>query len=310
MRALPRSTLVAIVLSLAAALLWAAYYPFVLGVHPSTAPSGLLAIPFLVGGAAFCLNALVRGEGASLRRMWTDPMAWGRVALLVTMQTSVLAATYLTGAVDTALLALLGDVVVTPLLLVVLFAEGSERVRTLRFLAGITLCTAGAGLTILVGGTAHPIGGWGVPIAIVVPGLIALYFLYMARACRTTPTSAVGGQATLAAGLVMVALSPFLPGGTAGLSPPTVAAALAAGAIGITAFYLGPALYFLAMQRAGIVLPAVLMATIPLFTLGFAWAFLGSFPPWLGLLGIPLAVVGAFVALQGEHDPWSPAATG
>ena len=41
----------------------------------------------------------------------------------------------------------------------------------------------GAALTIVVGGTAHPIGGWGVPLALGVPALIALYFLYMARAC-------------------------------------------------------------------------------------------------------------------------------
>ena len=130
-------------MSLAAAFLWAAYYPFVLGVHPSTSPSGLLTLPFLIGGGAFTLMALARGEGAELRRLWGDPAAWGRAALLVTMQVSVLAATYLTGAVDTSLLALLGDVVLTPLFLVLLFSEGSERIRTLGFLGGIAVCTGG-----------------------------------------------------------------------------------------------------------------------------------------------------------------------
>ncbi|HEV2520165.1 MAG TPA: DMT family transporter [Thermoplasmata archaeon] len=301
-----RSTGLASAMALLAALLWASYYPLVLGVHPSAAPSALLAIPFLLGGGAFSLNAVLRGEGTALARLWLDVRAWGRVGLLVAMQVSVLAATYLTGAVDTSLLSLLGDVVATPFFLVLLFGEGSSRVRSGVFWGGITLCTAGAGLTIVVGGGARSIGGWGIPFAVVVPTLIAFYFLFMARACRTAPTSAVGGHATLGAGLVSVAIAPLLPGGFSGLLPPTLAAGVAAGAIGIAAFYLGPGLYFLAIERAGIVLPAVLMATIPLFTLGFAWLVLGAVPTLLGLVGIPIAVGGAFVALRGEHDPWSP----
>ncbi|HEV2166849.1 MAG TPA: DMT family transporter [Thermoplasmata archaeon] len=302
----PRATLVAVALALLAAFLWASYYPLVLGVHPADAPSGLLALPFLVGGLAFTAVAIGRGEAAELGRLWRDPAAWGRTGLLVTMQLAVLASTYLTGAVDTSLLSLLGDVVVTPVLLVVLFSEGSERVRSWGFLGGIAACTAGSALTIVVGGSAHPIGGWGVPLALGVPPLIALYFLGMARACRTHPTSAVGGQATLAAGVVGLALTPLLPGGLGGVLPPSWGAALAAVAIGIAAFFLGPLCYFLAIERTGIVLPAVLMATIPLFTLLFAWTVLGTVPPWLGLAGIPLACAGAFVALRGEHDPWRP----
>jgi drug/metabolite transporter (DMT)-like permease len=300
------ATLVAVGMALAASFLWAAYYPLVLGLPRPVPPSGLLALPFLVGGAAFCLVAVAQGHGSALSRLWTDPRAWGRAGLLVVMQTSVLASTYLTGAVDTALLSLLGDVVVTPLLLVLLFSEGSGRIRSVPFLGGIAVCTAGAALTIVVGGSARPLGGLGIPVALVVPPLIALYFLAMARACRTEPMSAVGGQATLTAGGIAVLMSPALPGGFVGLAPPGSAAGLAAVAIGISAFFLGPALYFLAIQRAGIVLPAVLMATIPLFTLLFAALFLSTIPPWLGLAGIPLAVVGAFVALRGEHEPWRP----
>lgn len=116
----------------------------------------------------------------------------------------------------------------------------------------------------------------------------------------------MGGQATLTAGGIAVLMSPALPGGFGGIVPPGAAAGLAAAAIGVSAFFLGPLLYFLAIQRAGIVLPAVLMATIPLFTLLFAAVFLKTIPPWLGLAGIPLAVIGSFVALRGEHEPWRP----
>ena len=310
MRAGDRRVPGAVGMALAAAFLWAAYYPLVLGVRPAMPPSGLLAVPFLVGGAVFCLSALLRGEGRALRTMWVDPAAWGRVGLLVAMQASVLASTYLAGPVDTALLSLLGDVGVTPFLVGFLFREGTERIRSLPFLGGIAECTAGAALTIVVGGSARAPVGLALPVALTVPILIALYFLFMARACRTAPTDAVGGQATVAAGAVVVGLSPLLPGGLPGLLPPSPLAGAAALGIGITAFFLGPALYFLAIGRAGIVLPAVLMATIPLFTLGFAWGVLGTVPPPLALAGAPVAVAGAFVALHGEHLPWRPEGPG
>jgi drug/metabolite transporter (DMT)-like permease len=301
-----RHASVAAVLALLAAFLWAAYYPFVLGVRPPTPPAGLLALPFLIGGVAFALAAARGGRGRELARQWTDPRSWGRAALLASMQTSVLAATYLAGAVDSALLSLVGDVVVTPFLLVLLYREGGEKFRSLGFVAGIAACTAGATLTIVAGGSARPLSGWALPVALLVPFLIALYFLFMARASRRAPTSVLASQATIGAGLLLLVVSPLLPGGSAGLLPPSLAALGAVVAIGLTTFYVAPALYFRAIETAGLLLPAVLMATIPIFTFLFAWLLLGIPPTLLGVVGIPIAGAGAVLALRGEHHPWTP----
>ncbi len=301
-----RRTVGAVGLALVAAFLWAAYYPLVLGVHPSAAPAGLLALPFLVGGGAFTLAALATGRRSLVTALWLDPRSWLRGALLAAMQVSVLASTYLAGAIDTSLLSLVGDVVATPVLLLLLFREGGERFRSPAFVGGVAVCAVGASLTIVAGGSARPLAGIAVPVAVIVPILIALYFLFMARASRHAPTSALAGHAALVAGLFVVALSPLFPGGAPGVIPPSAAATLAVAAIGLTTFCLAPASYFRAIEWAGIILPAVLMASIPIFTLLLAWTILGIVPPVLALAGIPVAVAGALVALRGEHAPWTP----
>ncbi len=293
-------------LALGAAFLWAAYYPLVLGVHPPAAPSGLLALPFLVGGAGFAAYAVATGRTSSFARQWTDPRSWGRAGLLAGMQIGVLASTYLAGAVDTSLLSLVGDVVATPVLLAVIYREGAERFRLPAFVGGVAVCAAGAALTIVAGGAARPLSAEAVPVAIAVPILIALYFLFVARASLRTPTSALAGHAGLGAGIFVVAISPLLPGGLGGLRPPTGDATLDVVAIGLTTFFLAPSLYFRAIERAGLILPSVLMAAIPIFTVLLAWTVLGIVPPALALAGIPVAVSGALLALRGEHAPWVP----
>ena len=60
---------------------------------------------------------------------------------------TVLASTFLTGAVDTAIFALIGDVVVSPLLVMVLLGERRDRLRSLPFPLGLTLAMTGASLT-------------------------------------------------------------------------------------------------------------------------------------------------------------------
>jgi drug/metabolite transporter (DMT)-like permease len=75
--------------------------------------------------------------------------------------------------------------------------------------------------------------------------------------------------------------------------------------LGLTSFFVAPYLYFRAIETAGMVLPAVLMATIPVFTLLLSALLLSNIPPIIGLLGIPVAVFGAVLALQGDHAPWT-----
>lgn len=286
-----------------AALLWASYYYFILAA-PDAHPGALLAGPFLAGAVGFLAAAWVGGHASAVPRLFTDPTSYLRAALLVGMQVGVLAATYLTGAVDTSLLSLVGDVVCTPILIWVLYREGGARFRSLLFVGGMVLSTLGAGLVIAGGSALRPITGWAWVAAPAVPIVVALYFLFTAKTSQRVPMTALVGQATLLATLFAVAISPALPGGLAGLVPPNaVDLALIIG-VGLTSFYLGPYLYFLAVEKVGLVLPALLMTAIPVFTVLLGVLVDRTLPPWLSLAGIPVATLGAILALRGPHEPW------
>ena len=171
-----RPARIAGVLALSAAFLWATYYFFVLG-SPATPPSALLIDPFLAGGAGFLVLAMVRGQGRDVVRLFREPMSAVRAGLLLGMQVAVLAATYLAGAVDTSLLSLVGDTVLTPIALVVVYREGAERFRRAGFVAGLLTCTAGAALVIGGGAEVEGLSGWAWIAAPIVPVAVALYFL-------------------------------------------------------------------------------------------------------------------------------------
>lgn len=289
-----------------AALLWASYYPIVLALAPSVSPAAMLVVPFLAGGAIFALSAVRSGHGRVFLTLWREPSAWLRAGFAATMQLATLAATYTSGPVDTSLLALLGDVVASPLLLLFLFREGRERIGSAAFLAGLGLCLAGGVLTIAGGRRIAALSGWAWPVALAVPIAIALYFVLTARAARTTPQACLNAQAFLGAGLLTLLLSPWIPGGPASLGFLRGGPLLALLALGLIVFFLGPYLYFLAIERAGLVLAALLMVLIPVFTLALSIAFLHLPPTLLGAAGVAVAVVGALVALQGDHPPWVP----
>jgi drug/metabolite transporter (DMT)-like permease len=297
---------IAVLFSALSGFLWATYYLFVLGVTPRVAPSALIFYPFLFGGLGYVAWVLPRREARPLLRLSFTGGAWVRVGLFVLMQVAVLAAALTAGPVDTSLLSLVGDVVLTPFLVMVLLREGTDRARSPGFLTGVGLSAAGAVLTIGAGNTIAPLQGWGLLVGPAVPLSVAFYFLLAARAALTVPTAAVVGQATLGSALVALAISPLLPGGWAGLvvSSPVDLGLLAA--LGLTSFFLAPLIYFDAIHRAGLVLPALLMAGIPGFTLLLSWFVLGIVPTLLAIAGIPLAVVGALLAIRGGHVPWTP----
>jgi drug/metabolite transporter (DMT)-like permease len=300
----PTAPQIAAVLAVVAAFLWATYYFFVLGVTPAVAPDALVFYPFLVGGLAYLGLAVSQGHTRDFARLFVQPLAYLRIALMTSMQLLVLAATYLLGAVDTSLLALLGDVVLTPILLMGLLAEGRERARSVAFLLGLILSTAGASLTIAGGGGAQPVRGLGWAVAILVPVVVAAYFIAAARESRRTPTAAVVAHSILGAAVATLVLSPLTPGGIPGLGVSSLFDIGVVVALGLTSFFLAPWLYFRAIQTAGMLLPAVLMATIPVFTLLLSALVFSSVPAALGIVGIPIAVVGAVLALRGEHAPY------
>jgi drug/metabolite transporter (DMT)-like permease len=299
----PGSRTVAIVLSVAAAFGWATYYIFVLAITPGTSPSAVLVYPFLFGGIAYLGWASAEGHFRAFWAMWAEPGAWLRTSLLVVMQLSVLAATYLTGPVDASLLSLIGDVVATPIVIAFVFGAHREHIRSGWFALGLTLSLAGGTMTIAGGRSlsAIPLAGWAVVPA--VPLAVAFYFLLAARANERAPASVVVGQSMLASGLVLALLSPAIPGGWAGLSVVGPGPLVVLVALGLTSFFLSPVLYFIAIRRAGLVIPPMLMTGIPVFTLLLSAVVLHLGLPLIAVLGIPVAVVGALLTLRGEVSP-------
>jgi len=298
----------AVLASLLSAFLWATYYLFVLWVAPTTAPSATLAYPFLFGGIAYTGWAVARGDGRSLAAVWRAPSAYPRVALLFGMQVSVLATTYLAGPVDASLLSLIGDVVLTPIVVALWIGTYRSHIATPVFALGLVVSLAGGTMAIVGGRSLSAVHGWAWLAVTGVPVTVAFYFLLTARENRHTPPAAVVGQSTLAAAVLMVLFAPVFPGGYAGLVTVAPVPLFLLALCGITSFFLAPVLYFLALNDVGFVLPPMLMTGIPVFTLLLSAGVLGIALPIVGVLGIPVAVGGAVLALRGESvfPPESP----
>lgn len=283
-----------------AALLWASYYIFVLGITPGTRPSAVFVYPFLFGGALYSAWTVVQGNGPALVRLWRQPAAYFRVALLLGMQLSVLASTYLAGPVDTSLLSLIGDVVFTPILVALWVVAYRGRFGSPVLWAGLGLCTVGGGLAIVGNQGITTLHGWGYVVLVAIPVTVAVFFLASARENERSPPSAVVAQAMVAAGLVGLAISPGLPGGLPGLVTVAPVPLLVLFATGLTSFFVAPALYFESIRRAGLVVPPMMMTGIPVFAALLSWGILGIAIPLIGIIGIPVAVAGALLALRGE----------
>ncbi len=293
----------AVLFSLLAAFFWALYYPFVLGAKPGASPSATIVFPFLFGGASYGVYGAVRGYGGVLLRLWRSGSAWLRTGFLVAMQLSVLATTYLAGPVDSSLLSLIGDVVVTPVIVALLWASHRGTIGTGWFTVGCVLSLVGGGLTIVGGHSLGQVGGWGWLVVPAVPLTVAIYFLLSAQENERTSAIAVIGQSTTAAVLVSVVLAPLIPGGVATLVTVTPEALVLLALCGVSSFFLAPLLYFRAITEAGIVIPPMMMTGIPVFTLLLSAFVLHLGLPLLAVLGIPVCVAGALLTLRGESAP-------
>ncbi|HEV2450204.1 MAG TPA: DMT family transporter, partial [Thermoplasmata archaeon] len=291
----------AVAFALLAAFLWASYYLFILELKGTISFSALMAWPFLVGGVAYGIWAYARGELPRLIGAFGEAWTWIRVLLFYATQALVLGIALSGGPIDSALLSLVGDVILTPLLARAVVGEGRGLLASPGFLLGMGLSASGASLTILQGGSAEPLAGFLVLGALALPFILAVYFVSAAGANRDHPISSVAGGAALGAAGVSFLLAPLSPGGWAGLwIGPTPLLLL--GICGVVTFLIGPELYFRAIRKAGLTLPALLMAAIPVFTLGFTVLATGTYPAPLGLLGIPVAALGAWFAVRATGD--------
>lgn len=295
-------TAIAAGLALAAAFVWATYYFFVLDLQSrgvGVAPN--VAYAFLAGGVAYLIAAWAGGHGPALREVATAPLAYGRAAMLVAMQLLVIAGTYGLGPVDTSLLTLVADTVLTPFLVLTIFREGRERLGSPAFFGGVGACTLGAALAIASGSGAQNVAGAEWAVVILLPIVIAVYFLWVARVGRTVANEPLLTHATLVAAAAIFVAAPFLPGGAGGLIRIDPVDALLLTVNGVLAFFVGPWLYFRAIRMVGMILPAILMSTIPVFTLILGVLLDRTVPPTLALVGLPVAVFGAFLAMRGER---------
>jgi len=299
----------AVVLSLLAAFLWALYYPFVLGAKPGASPSATIVFPFVFGGAAYAAYVAVRGYGAVFLRLWKDASAWLRTGFLIGMQLSVLAATYLAGPVDSSLLSLIGDVVLTPVIVALLWASHRGNIGTGWFTVGCVLSLVGGGLTIVGGQSLGRVQGLGWLVVPTVPFAVAIFFLLSAQENERTPPLAVVGQSVAAAALLSLVVSPAIPGGASTLATATPEALVLLALCGVTSFFLAPLFYFRAITEAGLVIPPMMMTGIPVFTLLLSAFVLHLGLPLLAVLGIPVCVVGALVTLRAESAPVAPPPT-
>jgi drug/metabolite transporter (DMT)-like permease len=307
-----RYVLAAVVLPLTAAALWATYYIFVLAVTPGTAPSAVFVLPFLMGGGAYAIWTWANGHGRAFWAMWLQPAAWGRVALLLVMQLSVLAATYVAGPVDTALLSLIGDVVLTPILVAVGIAIYRDRLRAPLLWVGMGLCILGGGLAIIANQGLQAVHASAYVLLITIPVSVALYFLLTARENERSNPDAVVAQSMLASGLIALPIAAILPGGYSGVVHVTAGPLLVLAATGLSSFFIAPAMYFASIRRVGLVVPPMMMTGIPVFAALLGWGILGIAIPTLGIIGIPVAVGGALVVMRGETSshPAAPDAAG
>ncbi len=289
---------VSVALCLAAAFGWATYYLFVLWVTPGTSPSAIIVLPFAVGGATYSAWAVLRGHARAFARTWTEPAAYLRTSLLLGMQLAVLASTYLTGPVDTSLLTLIGDVVVTPLVAVWLVGQYRASVGTPLFAAGLLLSLAGGALAVLGGRRLSPVADVGWAAVVAVPLTVAFFFFLSARAGEGRPSAAVVAPSMLTAAAAGLLVAPWLPGGEAGVFHVAPLPLVVLVATGLTSFFLSPVLYFHAIDRLGLVLPPTLLTAIPVFTLLLSALVLGLELPPLAILGVPVAAVGGILAIR------------
>ncbi len=294
-------------LSLAAAFAWAVYYPLVLSASPAAHASAILVYPSAIGGAAYVAWAFGRGIGRPLLRQALSSGAYLRVGLLVGMQVSALAATFLLGPVDASLLSLLGDVVATPIVAAVWFSERRAQVASPLFALGLALSVAGGSLAIAGGGRPEAIPRIGWIVVAALPATIALYFVLSARASTSTPPDSVAGFSFAVSAIGLLAVASFAPGGLAGVASIGPWPLFLLAVTGISCFFLGPSLYFRAIAISGLSLPPMLMTAIPVFTLLLSAVFLDVRLPWIALLGIPVAVAGGLVALRSERAASPPA---
>jgi drug/metabolite transporter (DMT)-like permease len=281
-----------------AALLWASYYPFVLAI-PNADTVAVWALPPLFGGLTSTLLALFDGSGGSraVARLLMRPSSAVLGVLFLAYQVNAILATRTVGSIDTSLVVLLSDILVTPLLLYAIYREGGRRLRYPVFWGGVALLGVGAALAIGGGAPPSTFGRDALAILLPLPLVTSFLVLRMDRGTRRAPLVPVLAAMMLLAFIVgaVGATALFGPGV---VFPPWDPRTYTLFALyGVTNFSLAPILFFWSAQRISLVVPSVLQAATPIFALALVVLLGFTTAPALALLGVPLAVAGGIAAI-------------
>ncbi len=294
----PKVDPVAIGLAFVASFLWAAYYPFIV-VVPASWDGAVLAFPFLFGALPLLALNAIRGlhgkETSPLSKNFLGMCLLGG-AFMALLQLDVILSTRAVGAVLTAIFTLLGDVVAIPLFSFLLWREGASRVLSWKFWLGAAVAAAGALLAIVGGGGDLPLGWRFLALELPIPLLVGAYFALVAQMTQKARIDQVVGPVTLSGFVLSLLFLPLL-GGPGQLVAPPAWVYVDLLAVGLTTFFIAPWAFFGAGKRVSIVIPSVVNATIPIFTLLLMVGLLGTAITPLEVLGIPIAFGGAFLAI-------------
>lgn len=282
-----------------AAVLWATYYIFILALPASENLAIILVTPILGGAITLGVASVVDRVGlAECRRALVHPRVIASGLLFVAFQFGAVLSTRSVGAVNTSLIVLASDVAGTPLLFALISRGEGPRFRRPRFWAGVGIIAFAGTLTIVAGGSPEPLSlatlALGAPLF-----LVSSSFVVMTdSATRRLPMLVVLGVGPiLVSGLAAVVAAGVVgPGVLVGsVAPSTVAILLGMSALNYAA---APALFFWSARRISLVIPSILQAAIPVFTLVYVASFGLQPVTAIGLIGVPLAFLGALIAVR------------
>ena len=150
------------------------------------------------------------------------------------------------------------------------------------------------------GGAVSGLRPEGMLLLVPLPVLVGVYFASVARRAEKEPMPRLVAQASATAALLGLPVGFLLGGAWFSASGLTAGSLGVLAAMGLTSFFVAPWAYFYAASRLSLVVPAVLQALIPVFTLLLVLAFaLGPVGPY-AWVGVPLAFAGGVLAV------WEP----
>jgi len=252
------STLAGAGAAMLAAFLWSTYYIFIhyLGAY---SPLILFSIPSIIGGLLFLFLAAVTGRRliAVRHRHFILPSAGYFASQMV-----IIISALLNGGVITAVFILIGDALLSPLLVFMLGWNRAVPKKSI-FVPGVVILMLSASLLSLYGHLVKVQSFTGMTALVFTPVFTSLYFIYTDRSIMQEGVSAVLAPAFLIPGLLSL---PFLAfyGRIPVISPRDIFLFLS---IGATSMFAGYLLFFEASRISTFVLSSVLMSMIPVFTL-------------------------------------------